>query len=93
MWQSEKTNNGKIPGPIRSQREKLLELFGRNIKRISLNKNDFIHGKKIHEVNIVGGPRCIKGKSKKRKRKEEEKKATEKGIKDAINYSISYSIY
>ena len=46
MWQSEKTNNGKIPGPIRYKREKLLELFGRNIKRISLNKNDLIHGKK-----------------------------------------------
>ena len=49
--------------------------------------------KKIHEVNIVDGPRCIKNKSKKRKRKEEEKKATEKGIKDAINYSISQSIH
>ena len=46
MWQTEKTNNGKIPGPIRYKREKLLELFGRNIKRISLNKNDLIHGKK-----------------------------------------------
>ena len=90
MWQSKKTNNGKIPGPIRSKRENLLELFGRNIKGVSLNKNDFIHGKiKIHKVNIVGGPRCIKNKSKKRKREEEEKKATEKGIKDAVNYSIS----
>ena len=91
MWQSEKTNNGKIPGPIRYKREKLLELFGRNIKRISLNKNDLIHGKKKkrNKVNIVGGPGCIKNKSRKRKREEEEKKATEKGINDAINYSIS----
>ena len=71
LWQSEKANNGKIPVPIRSKREKLLELFRRNIKRISLNKNDFIHGKKIQKVNIVGGPRCIKNKSKKRKREEE----------------------
>ena len=92
MWQSEKTNNGKIPGPIGYKREKLLELFGRNIKRISLNKNDLIHGKKKkkrNKVNIVGGPGCIKNKSRKRKREEEEKKATEKGINDAINYSIS----
>ena len=36
--------------------------------------------KKIHKVNIVGVPRSIKNKSKKRKRAEEEKKATEKGI-------------
>ena len=79
----------KIPGPIRSKRGNLLELFGRNIKGVSLKKNDFIHGKKMHNVNIVGGPRCIKNKSKKRKREEEEKKATEKDIKDAINYSIS----
>ena len=89
MWQSEKTNNGKIPVPIRSKREKLLQLFRRNIKRRSLNKNDFIHGKKLHKVNIVGGPRCIKNKSKKRKREGEENTETEKGIKDAINYSIS----
>ena len=34
--------------------------------------------KKRHKVNIVGGPRCIKNKSRKTKREEEEKKATEK---------------
>ena len=45
------------------------------------------------KVNIVGGKRCIKNKSRKRKREEEEKKATEKNINDAINYSISQSIY
>ena len=78
LWQSKQTNNGKIPRPIRSKRERLLELFWRNIKRISLNKNEFIHGKKRHKVNIVGGPRCIKNKSRKTKREEEEKKATEK---------------
>jgi len=79
LWQSKQTNNGKIPRPIRSKRERLLELFWRNIKRISLNKNDFLHGKKKrNKVNIVGGPRCIKNKSRKTKREEEEKKATEK---------------
>ena len=41
------------------------------------------------KVNIVGGKRCIKNKSRKRKRHEEEKKATETNINDAINYSIS----
>ena len=45
--------------------------------------------KKRHKDNIVGGPRCIKNRSRKRKREEEEKKATKKGINDAINYSVS----
>lgn len=53
MWQSKKTNNGKIPGPIRSKRENLLKLFGRNIKGVSLNKNDFIHGKKKYTRLIL----------------------------------------
>lgn len=44
---------------------------------------------KKKQVNIVGGKRCIKNKSRKRKSDEEEKKATEESINDAINYSIS----
>ena len=78
MWESEQTNNGKIPGPISPKREKLLELFGRNIKRISQNKKDFIHVKKKTQGKYCA-PLCIKNKSKKRKREEERKKAIEKG--------------
>ena len=78
LWQSEKTNNGKIPGPIRYKREKLLELFGRNIKRISLNKNNFIHGKKYtrlilsvaHDASRINLKR---GSAKRKKRKQPKK--------------------
>ena len=79
MWQSKKTNNGKIPGPIRSKRENLLELFGRNIKGVSLNKNDFIHGKiKIHKVILsvahdASRINLKRGSAKRKKRKQPKK--------------------
>ena len=53
------------------------------------NKTNKTKKQNNNKVNFVGGPQCIKNKSRKRKREEEEKNATEKGIKDAINYSIS----
>ena len=35
------------------KKEKLLALFGQNIKRINLNEKNFIDRKKRHKVNIV----------------------------------------